>query len=804
MYFARHILLRQSYAKESVRRGQHAVANSVAEGERQSEEKQGRQNGKWTFNGGAWTGLVGALIGSGGWYAYDRYLVEDEDDREERRNKKRLRREREQLLIEEGHVREAFVRFASANSQTGKAKGKSEGKVEGKGKAESLATMGRSDDDDDALLSVMMMNEDDFLKSVSTSINWLGREQRIQLRMPDKFRGLFRMFDANGDGLLSYEEYAQLNRFVLGTDNEYQVAFKLFDRDGDGLIGAEEFEELMSSLSKGSSGKMLPFVCDCEWVKLYFGDKMEAKLSYKDFTQMIKGFGAERMRQQFRHYDAEGTGLIRIEDFVAIVRSLARHRVPTRIYENLLKIAQLNPMYPDQVTYAQFVAFHTLLDHIPSYARVTRVACRDYGVDGITKDEFREAAQRATSVDITPLELDLIYLWFDLSGDGRLTVPEFQRVWKGLPRGDMLPATGTNESTTTLGRAAEAMRDGAIHFGLGAVAGGLGATVVYPIDMVKTRMQAQRSVVAGAAASSASASAAASSKVGAATRMLYKNSLDCFAKIVSREGVRGLYSGIGPQLVGVAPEKAIKLTVNDLLRNLFGRIGAEDKIHLPLEVLAGGGAGASQVLFTNPLEIVKIRLQMQGQLRAVERRAAMNICRELGFAGLYKGASACLLRDVPFSMIYFPTYAQLKTAFSTDEGSTTSYGLLAAGTIAGAPAAGLTTPADVIKTRLQVEARPGEPVYTGIRDCFWKIVNSEGPTALWKGCGARMLRSSPQFGCTLLTYELLQQYLFPGLPPKPPTNAPILQHDYEVAQKSHFLRAVERIESHWGIIESHD
>jgi solute carrier family 25 aspartate/glutamate transporter 12/13 len=38
----------------------------------------------------------------------------------------------------------------------------------------------------------------------------------------------------------------------------------------------------------------------------------------------------------------------------------------------------------------------------------------------------------------------------------------------------------------------------------------------------------------------------------------------------------------------------------------------------------------------------------------------MQIVRELGFAGLYKGAGACLLRDIPFSAIYFPTYAKMK------------------------------------------------------------------------------------------------------------------------------------------------
>jgi hypothetical protein len=52
---------------------------------------------------------------------------------------------------------------------------------------------------------------------------------------------------------------------------------------------------------------------------------------------------------------------------------------------------------------------------------------------------------------------------------------------------------------------------------------------------------------------------------------------------------------------------------------------------------------------------------------------------------------------------------------------------------AGVPAAGLLTPADVIKTRLQVKARKGQETYNGIVDCYRKIVKAEGPTAFWKG-----------------------------------------------------------------------
>ena len=72
----------------------------------------------------------------------------------------------------------------------------------------------------------------------------------------------------------------------------------------------------------------------------------------------------------------------------------------------------------------------------------------------------------------------------------------------------------------------------------------IGATTVYPIDLVKTRLQNQRT----------------GSYVG---ELMYKNSLDCFKKVVRYEGFFGLYRGLLPQLVGVAPEKAIKLTVSE-------------------------------------------------------------------------------------------------------------------------------------------------------------------------------------------------------------------------------------------------
>jgi solute carrier family 25 aspartate/glutamate transporter 12/13 len=285
------------------------------------------------------------------------------------------------------------------------------------------------------------------------------------------------------------------------------------------------------------------------------------------------------------------------------------------------------------------------------------------------------------------------------------------------------------------------------NFAVGSVSGAFGATMVYPIDLVKTRMQNQRSGGTGA-------------------QRMYRHSVDCFVKVLRGEGFTGLYRGLLPQLVGVAPEKAIKLTMNDLMRSLL-KDSQTGELSLVQECISGGSAGASQVIFTNPLEIVKIRLQVQGQeakLLASSKQhhlaeGAVKIVRDLGLRGLYKGAGACLMRDVPFSAIYFPCYQHLKVQVFGESSSKklNPFELLLCGAGAGVPAAFLVTPADVVKTRLQVASRQGQTTYSGIVDALRKIGQEEGFSAFFKGGLARVLRSSPQFGFTLVAYELIHR-----------------------------------------------
>jgi hypothetical protein len=116
-------------------------------------------------------------------------------------------------------------------------------------------------------------------------------------------------------------------------------------------------------------------------------------------------------------------------------------------------------------------------------------------------------------------------------------------------------------------------------------------------------------------------------------------------------------------------------------------------------------------------------------------------------------------RKVPFSAIYFPAYSHLKKDFfgESPQKKLGVLQMLTAGAIAGMPAAYLTTPCDVIKTRLQVEARKGDTTYNGLRHCAQTVYQQEGFKAFFKGGPARIMRSSPQFGFTLAGYEVLQR-----------------------------------------------
>ncbi|CAE6448945.1 unnamed protein product [Rhizoctonia solani] len=562
----------------------------------------------------------------------------------------------------------------------------------------------------------------------------------------DQFGILFRVADSTRRGLVSWDEFVVFETMLKRPDADYWIAFQYFDVDSNGTITFDEFKSVFSANLGPDS---IPFDFDCDWVKLYLGKRNgEHVLGYHEFTQLMKGLQGERLRQAFKHLDSNQDGFIRPDQFKRIILELAGHKLSDSVLDRLPTLTTLTP--GQKISYSEVIAFHNVIHQMDMVERVIRDACAKSKDGRIDQTDFLNTASTTTRYGLfSPMEASIIFHFASRGGGGqsRLAFVDFAQLldprWKA-------PSDVDREKAVVQGQ--RGLLDGMLRsfysFALGGIAGSFGATVVYPIDLVKTRMQNQRSAVVG--------------------QMLYKNSFDCAAKVLRNEGFVGFYRGLGPQLIGVAPEKAIKLTVNDLVR---GRTTDPEtgRIKLIWEIIAGGTAGGCQVLFTNPLEIVKIRLQVQGEAAKLEGavpRGAVHIVRQLGLLGLYKGATACLLRDIPFSAIYFPAYAHLKKDVFNEgyHGKKLTFGetLLAAG-IAGMPAAYLATPADVIKTRLQVEARTGQSTYNGIGDAFRKILREEGASAFFKGGIARVVRSSPQFGFTLVAYEYLHKWIpYPG------------------------------------------
>lgn len=360
------------------------------------------------------------------------------------------------------------------------------------------------------------------------------------------------------------------------------MAFRLFDTEHDGEVKYETFKRLVLENTNETS---LPFDWDCEWAKLYIGGgKKRHNLTYPQFAQMIRGLQGERIRQAFHYFDKDGDGYIEPEEFQRIIVETASHKLSDHLLENLPTLCNIST--GSKISYANVRAFQNMIREMDLVGLILRQAAHKSTDGKITRTDFLNEAAKITRFSLfTPMEADILFHFASLDEpSGRLGLSDFAKVldpsWHS-PLVDVfseMARQSLNVPKTKMQNAMHSVLESVHHFALGSIAGAFGAFMVYPIDLVKTRMQNQRS-----------------SRVG---EMLYKNSLDCAKKVISNEGFKGLYSGVLPQLIGVAPEKAIKLTVNDLVRGHFS--GSQGEIQLRHEILAGGVAGSCQVV-SSPL-----------------------------------------------------------------------------------------------------------------------------------------------------------------------------------------------------------
>ncbi|KAG2641432.1 probable S-adenosylmethionine carrier 2, chloroplastic isoform X1 [Panicum virgatum] len=235
----------------------------------------------------------------------------------------------------------------------------------------------------------------------------------------------------------------------------------------------------------------------------------------------------------------------------------------------------------------------------------------------------------------------------------------------------------------------------------GAVAGGAAGVVVetalYPIDTIKTRLQA--------------------------------------AQGGSKIQWKGLYAGLGGNIMGVLPASAIFVGVYEPAKRKLLELLPEN-LSAIAHLTAGAIGGVASSLIRVPTEVVKQRMQMS-QFKTAPDAVRLIVAKE-GIKGLYAGYGSFLLRDLPFDAIQFCIYEQLRIGYrlaAKRDLKDAENAII--GAFAGAITGALTTPLDVMKTRLMIQGQANQ--HRGFIDCAQTILREEGAGAFLKGIEPRVL-----------------------------------------------------------------
>nr|XP_043628760.1 mitochondrial substrate carrier family protein B-like [Erigeron canadensis]XP_043628761.1 mitochondrial substrate carrier family protein B-like [Erigeron canadensis] len=235
----------------------------------------------------------------------------------------------------------------------------------------------------------------------------------------------------------------------------------------------------------------------------------------------------------------------------------------------------------------------------------------------------------------------------------------FRAFWKGnlVTIAHRLPYTAVNfhayeqykkllKSIPGIGNnSGNAAADACVHFVGGGMSGITAATATYPLDLVRTRLSAQRS------------------------RIYYNGISHAFRTICRDEGFFGLYKGLGATLLGVGPSIAISFSVYESLRSQWTSHRPDDSSVL-VSLGCGSLSGIASSTATFPIDLVRRRKQLDG---VGGRPRVYNtgflgtlgqIMRNEGLRGLYRGILPEYYKVVPGVGIVFMTYETLKKLLS--------------------------------------------------------------------------------------------------------------------------------------------
>ena len=234
----------------------------------------------------------------------------------------------------------------------------------------------------------------------------------------------------------------------------------------------------------------------------------------------------------------------------------------------------------------------------------------------------------------------------------------------------------------------------------------------------------------------------------------FNGTFDALLKISKVEGLGSLWSGLSPTLVLAVPTTVIYFTTYEYLKlKLVQTITQKqaENYMTAISLASGGLARTLACVIVNPLELIRTKMQSQKMAFGEVRKALEITVKSEGKVGLWKGVSASLMRDVPFSAIYWPCYEYLRPSeynFSQ---------ICVAGAVAGSVASAATNPMDVIKTRIQIQL--GENgVKMSNSQVVQEIIQSHGIKGLWAGLTPRLLKVAPACAIMISSYEYCKRF----------------------------------------------
>lgn len=234
-----------------------------------------------------------------------------------------------------------------------------------------------------------------------------------------------------------------------------------------------------------------------------------------------------------------------------------------------------------------------------------------------------------------------------------------------------------------------------------------------------------------------------------------------FRHLLLADGGRGLYRGFGASLLLHAPAVSLYLSVYEHARdNLRDRASTLPPV--VAHAASGLAAEAASAVVWAPMETIKQRAQLRSRTKGGSVAVLRDLLRYEGPRALLSGYWITLAVFGPYAAIYFVIYERSRQAFR-DANNDGHIAVSVSAAAAGAVAAAVTTPLDIVKTRLQTqgdsEALNGRKRYKGTIHAVREIGRTEGVHAFVKGMAARMLWIMPGTAITMTTFEFLKRFL---------------------------------------------